>query len=874
MSNFLYDSSNLNEFAFNQELAPLAHFLMSHAGFAEFQKQTPDAWEIASLFPTELYLNNYSRADLLMASANELIKVCVGKCETTRQRINIAKGIQALSIADCHIGLELSFLYWVADRRWPLSEIKFILDQRALSLNLDRKFFKSANIPLSQAVTRILRLTDDFESRPHNYLEGPDAIEKALDSRKVLTLAASGKFDEAFNLGVGLGRGRSFWLVLSGLVLETKDPVVVNKCIRKLSDEELLTSKDIFDYLSNSLRQGIELVTEFDPLIACMASGRDTKILNIMMQYALEFGEDELAEHLLLVLREHSWARTPETVGIALQHLLQSGVVSNILEFIESPGVAAYLDLRTLDHIKYSRSSNYEDQLVLKIFELVRKISPSGEFGLTLLSWISEKTASDVLVSKAIKEVIENSNLSHVKAKYAVSSEIRVRSGAADLSRVFTLFRIARPSIFVSMQPKIKLFGEIFDAAVAAVALANSGQTETDWQLFDKWFGNSMFIGNLEPCVEYLSGQVQDENIAKFLSASYVLLSRHNFWLSESSLVGTLLYLAQGGSIEEREPLLAAVFDNPTRYLKYGTQATLLKLAESNSEIRHIGLVQKMAAKAGLSLSASVSAILTNSSIADGSFFQSDNIAAPNIESWSSLAIILDDVIHELNNPLGAISNWANVLKDPKKSMFHETAVQGLIASLSEIEGRMSQYRALTQEGTSAGLHDARNMTLEAIEGLANYASQKSVELRVEDGWLRGSRYVFGEAFLFKLAIRNLVKNAIDAINIKSRPGVVNISLHNPPRVNNQLVISVKDNGPGVPEHLKDTLFGKGIKSKRGRGLGLGLSLVASVTNAFGGSVRLASTGPNGTEIVMAIPSQIARDTSGRAWETINDEIF
>jgi two-component system CitB family sensor kinase len=61
------------------------------------------------------------------------------------------------------------------------------------------------------------------------------------------------------------------------------------------------------------------------------------------------------------------------------------------------------------------------------------------------------------------------------------------------------------------------------------------------------------------------------------------------------------------------------------------------------------------------------------------------------------------------------------------------------------------------------------------------------------------------------------------------------------------LTISVADSGPGVPEHLRETIFARGVTSKPDvpGGRGIGLALVRLVSAQLGGSVEV-SDGPHG----------------------------
>ena len=76
-----------------------------------------------------------------------------------------------------------------------------------------------------------------------------------------------------------------------------------------------------------------------------------------------------------------------------------------------------------------------------------------------------------------------------------------------------------------------------------------------------------------------------------------------------------------------------------------------------------------------------------------------------------------------------------------------------------------------------------------------------------------------------------------------------------------EALLVVEDDGPGVPEHLRDTLFERFVRGAgdRGGSFGLGLAIVRAVAESHGGTVSLESTGerdgaPYGARFVVRLP--------------------
>ncbi|MBS1693625.1 MAG: Spo0B domain-containing protein [Actinobacteria bacterium] len=113
----------------------------------------------------------------------------------------------------------------------------------------------------------------------------------------------------------------------------------------------------------------------------------------------------------------------------------------------------------------------------------------------------------------------------------------------------------------------------------------------------------------------------------------------------------------------------------------------------------------------------------------------------------------------------------------------------------------------------------------------------------------------------------NLVDNAVDVSVGAADPRVtVCIADHD------GLVISVADAGPGVPEHLREEIFARGVTSKPDvpGGRGIGLALVRLVTSQHGGTVEVADGPCGGALFVVRLPpitavGAAARETAARA---------
>jgi two-component system NtrC family sensor kinase len=95
----------------------------------------------------------------------------------------------------------------------------------------------------------------------------------------------------------------------------------------------------------------------------------------------------------------------------------------------------------------------------------------------------------------------------------------------------------------------------------------------------------------------------------------------------------------------------------------------------------------------------------------------------------------------------------------------------------------------------------------------------------------------------------NLVANAIDAIDGKGRI-TITTGLSG-----SMYAISVADDGPGIPEHLKERVLEPFFTTKPvGQGTGLGLSISYSIVKKHEGVLELSDAPGGGTAAIIRIP--------------------
>src|SRR5262249_32990285 len=126
---------------------------------------------------------------------------------------------------------------------------------------------------------------------------------------------------------------------------------------------------------------------------------------------------------------------------------------------------------------------------------------------------------------------------------------------------------------------------------------------------------------------------------------------------------------------------------------------------------------------------------------------------------------------------------------------------------------------------------DLRSVLEEAIEFCKLFPSVKSLS-RLEFKPPRHSLSVNVDAPKLEQVILNLVKNAAEACG--PGQGEVEISISDPPE---HVIISVRDNGPGIPQEIAQRIWGGFFSTKGEDGTGLGLMMSRKIVEAHGGEL-------------------------------------
>jgi two-component system OmpR family sensor kinase len=225
------------------------------------------------------------------------------------------------------------------------------------------------------------------------------------------------------------------------------------------------------------------------------------------------------------------------------------------------------------------------------------------------------------------------------------------------------------------------------------------------------------------------------------------------------------------------------------------------------------------------------------------------------------------DASHELRGPLTAVLGEIDVtLKREREPAQYREALARLRERLqvmtSLTDDLMLLVRAQENRPPVIGEVPVGALLQRVIERTADAASAARVTVKVVDAG--PELVVYGDAGLLERVFDNLVRNGIQ---YNHEGGTVAITARVRAAagewVSDQVLIDVRDSGPGIPLAERERVFERfyridSSRSRRTGGAGLGLAISREIIQLFKGSIRVADAPAPGTTIEVALPGGAA----------------
>lgn len=221
----------------------------------------------------------------------------------------------------------------------------------------------------------------------------------------------------------------------------------------------------------------------------------------------------------------------------------------------------------------------------------------------------------------------------------------------------------------------------------------------------------------------------------------------------------------------------------------------------------------------------------------------------PRSGATSALTALAGCIYHDLRHPLTAILAYAELLEEDDLSRLQR---EDCHREIRQAVNRMNDLISLLLESSRGGaalrpeIADIPDTLKRAIRVASVRPEFRRIIIRHEhqgltEGWFdpRGLQQV----------VTNIVLNACEAVP----PGSGRIQVTSVGRLDG-LEISIADNGPGIPEPIRQRVFHPFVSYGKPGGTGLGLAIAQKIMRDHGGDIYLDSARKRGTLFRLFLP--------------------
>jgi two-component system NtrC family sensor kinase len=255
-------------------------------------------------------------------------------------------------------------------------------------------------------------------------------------------------------------------------------------------------------------------------------------------------------------------------------------------------------------------------------------------------------------------------------------------------------------------------------------------------------------------------------------------------------------------------------------------------------------------------------------------------------EKMASLGELTAGIAHEIQNPLNFVNNFSEVNTElidelqgerlKAQGERNEKLENEILNDIKENSQKINHHGKRAGEIVKGMLQHSRssNGIKEAtdINALCDeYLSLSYHGLRAKDNSFNATMKTGFDESIGNINIipqdigrvlLNLYNNGFYAASLSSKGGFLDpIYKHDPTvwvstkKIGDKVLVSVRDNGPGIPPNIVDKIFQPFFTTKpTGQGTGLGLSLSYDIIKAHGGEIKVNTAKSSGTEFIITLP--------------------
>jgi len=239
------------------------------------------------------------------------------------------------------------------------------------------------------------------------------------------------------------------------------------------------------------------------------------------------------------------------------------------------------------------------------------------------------------------------------------------------------------------------------------------------------------------------------------------------------------------------------------------------------------------------------SSIRVMNSLANTLALKFENLDAEESKRLAGLGSMAATIVHDLKNPIGTIKGCAEMADDEDLDRDSRKEFLNIIQDEADRLSTLA-HEILEFSRGAIDLHieavDAQKYMDSNLKSLAPLFEEDEIELSYQ---IDHDGVIHIDADRMRRVLLNLSTNAIDAMkNAGLEKPAFGIRLHSE---DGFAVFTLADNGPGIPEEIRATLFEPFVTHGKSKGTGLGMAIVKKIVEEHGGTIRFETETGKGT---------------------------
>jgi C4-dicarboxylate-specific signal transduction histidine kinase len=228
------------------------------------------------------------------------------------------------------------------------------------------------------------------------------------------------------------------------------------------------------------------------------------------------------------------------------------------------------------------------------------------------------------------------------------------------------------------------------------------------------------------------------------------------------------------------------------------------------------------------------------------------------VSRLTTMGELTASLAHEVNQPIAAAVTNANtclrwLTRDHPDLEEARAAAMRIVKDGTRAAEIIQRVRLLFQKGTpQRELVDVNEVIRGMIVVFGSEATRYNVSIRT--GLAPDLPEVMADRVQLQQVLMNLMMNAIDAM--KDVDGTRELDIRSQHAENEQLLLSVSDNGVGLPAQQTDQIFNAFFTTKA-NGTGMGLRISRSIVESLGGRLWAGGNSPRGASFYVSLPTKV-----------------